>query len=277
MPNAAMLMIVPLMIWSARTVIDSQAWTSRDDHAAPGSPRRSADEQRHRDARRRPIAAAGTSWPTTTPADQPTKAAVSIMPSMPMLTTPDRSYMTPHSAPSAIGTAAATIDRRDDRQDVDEVADELEDEPEDRDVEEELHRRYFAVCPPYELVIVCSSSMPPASAADPEDAAHDRARRPGRTGYAPAGRRPSGPGRRPGSASAGAAAHGPEQQAGEAGCRPGARGPAARRRSRRSRRWCRRAGMWWTSPRISTAPASPASRPPTDIVRMISRCGRMPA
>ena len=28
-----MLMIVPLMIWSARTLIDSQAWTARDQHA----------------------------------------------------------------------------------------------------------------------------------------------------------------------------------------------------------------------------------------------------
>ena len=41
-----------------------------------------------------------------TPADQPTKAATSIVPSMPMLTTPDRSHITPHSAANAIGTAA---------------------------------------------------------------------------------------------------------------------------------------------------------------------------
>ena len=31
------------------------------------------------------------------------------MPSMPMLTTPDRSFMKPHSAPRAIGAAAAMI------------------------------------------------------------------------------------------------------------------------------------------------------------------------
>ena len=31
------------------------------------------------------------------------------MPSMPMLTTPDRSLMTPHSAAKAIGIAAATM------------------------------------------------------------------------------------------------------------------------------------------------------------------------
>ena len=39
----------------------------------------------------------------------PTKAAVSIMPSMPMFTTPERSFMKPHSAPRAIGVAAATM------------------------------------------------------------------------------------------------------------------------------------------------------------------------
>ncbi len=33
-PIAKMLMIVPLMIWSARTVIDSQAWTAETAHAA---------------------------------------------------------------------------------------------------------------------------------------------------------------------------------------------------------------------------------------------------
>ncbi len=33
-----------------------------------------------------------------TPAVQPTNAAASIVPSMPMLTTPDRSHITPHSA-----------------------------------------------------------------------------------------------------------------------------------------------------------------------------------
>ena len=34
-PNAAMLMIVPLMIWSAFTDIDSQAWTA--DTRTPAS------------------------------------------------------------------------------------------------------------------------------------------------------------------------------------------------------------------------------------------------
>ena len=41
-----------------------------------------------------------------TPAVQPTNAATSIVPSIPMLTTPDRSHITPHNAAKAIGTAA---------------------------------------------------------------------------------------------------------------------------------------------------------------------------
>ena len=37
---------------------------------------------------------------------QPVNAATSIVPSMPMFTTPDRSQTTPHRAPKAIGVAA---------------------------------------------------------------------------------------------------------------------------------------------------------------------------
>ena len=69
---------------------------------------------------------------------------------MPMLTTPDRSYITPHSA--------AERDRDRDacmmigampRQDRDEVADELEDEPEDRDpVQMELVHQRIVASPP---------------------------------------------------------------------------------------------------------------------------------
>jgi len=40
---------------------------------------------------------------------QPTKAANSIMPSMPMLTTPERSFMKPHSAPRAMGVERVMI------------------------------------------------------------------------------------------------------------------------------------------------------------------------
>ena len=99
MPNAAMLMIVPLMIWSTRRLIDIQAWRSeisdRGDHGAD-----ERDEERRRDARadqarHRTEDAAARRSPTT----QPLNAAVSIVPSMPMLTTPDRSQTTPHRAP----------------------------------------------------------------------------------------------------------------------------------------------------------------------------------
>ena len=38
---------------------------------------------------------------------KPTNAAVSIIPSIPMFTMPLRSFMTPHSAPRAIGVASS--------------------------------------------------------------------------------------------------------------------------------------------------------------------------
>ena len=67
----------------------------------------------------------------TMPAYQPTNAAASIIPSIPMLTTPDRSHMTPHRAPSASGVAARRmIGAMTGGCTAIEVADELEDEPE---------------------------------------------------------------------------------------------------------------------------------------------------
>ena len=42
---------------------------------------------------------------SATPTTQPVKADASIVPSIPMLTTPERSHMTPHRAPKAIGVA----------------------------------------------------------------------------------------------------------------------------------------------------------------------------
>ena len=81
------------------------------------------------------------SW-TTIAAMNPTNAAVSIIPSMPMLTMPLRSFITPHSAPSAIGVASWSVwarqVRREDR--VDQVGEELEDEAEDRDAEQDVHQ-----------------------------------------------------------------------------------------------------------------------------------------
>ena len=104
MPKAAMLMIVPAMIWSARTDIDSQACrvaTMRPERTA----RRSAAIRTGVIPKIRPGPASPNTGTRNTPAAQATKAATSIVPSMPMLTTPDRSHMTPHSAASAIGTA----------------------------------------------------------------------------------------------------------------------------------------------------------------------------
>ena len=81
------------------------------------------------------------------PTTQPVKAAVSIVPSMPMLTTPDRSQTTPHRAPKAIGVAAARMIGALVGQDRDQVADHLEDEPEDRDrVQELVHQEAPTRC-----------------------------------------------------------------------------------------------------------------------------------
>ncbi len=96
-------MIVPLMIWSARTEIDNQACsraTATDDRTArTNAIRRAGVTPKKGDG------SAGRSGARTTPTIQPTKAAVSIIPSMPMLTTPDRSHMTPHRAARTIGVA----------------------------------------------------------------------------------------------------------------------------------------------------------------------------
>ena len=48
---------------------------------------------------------AGNAWAQRPAARKPAKAADSIMPSIPMFTTPERSFMIPHSAPKAIGVA----------------------------------------------------------------------------------------------------------------------------------------------------------------------------
>src|SRR4051812_12931655 len=102
-PPAAMLMIVPLMIWSALTEILSQAWrseTSTADATAIAKAMRSTGV-----IPKKALGSDGNIGARITPASQPTKAAVNIIPSMPMLTTPDRSHITPHSAASPIGTA----------------------------------------------------------------------------------------------------------------------------------------------------------------------------
>ncbi len=138
MPTAKMLMIVPEMIWSACTVIDSHAWarlTSIAAATAAASPMRSGAE-----IPSGPIVPAGTSWALIDAVHHATKAAVSIIPSMPMLTTPERSFMNPQRAPRAIAVASADDRRRDDRHDLDQVPDELEDIADDGQAVQELHR-----------------------------------------------------------------------------------------------------------------------------------------
>ena len=52
---------------------------------------------------------AGMSGANATPTTQPTNAATSIVPSMPMFTTPDRSQTTPHMAASVRGAATRSM------------------------------------------------------------------------------------------------------------------------------------------------------------------------
>ena len=105
------------------------------------------------------------------PTTQPVKAAVSIVPSMPMLTTPDRSQTTPHRAPNADRRRGPEDDRRARREDVDEVADELEDDPEDGDAVEELVHQFDGTDSlPYERVIVCASAPGTSCAPRPRSA-----------------------------------------------------------------------------------------------------------
>src|SRR5690242_11520987 len=98
-----MLMIVPAMIWLARTEIDSQAWT-----AAIATDTASAQPSAMSRVGVTPKNALGADpriGPSQTPTTHPVKAAASIVPSIPMLTTPDRSHSTPHRAPRASGVA----------------------------------------------------------------------------------------------------------------------------------------------------------------------------
>ena len=67
-------------------------------------------------------------------------AELSIIPSMPMFTMPDRSFMIPHRAPSAIGAASATKIGAITGTVVDEIADQLEEDPDDRERIEEQSR-----------------------------------------------------------------------------------------------------------------------------------------
>ena len=110
-------MIVPLMIWSACTD-DRQPGMHEPRRASPtaiASDER--DQQRRRDAEDRRSGSSRGPATRSTPTIQPTNAARASIPSMPMLTTPERSHRTPHRAAKAIGIGRRQHDRRDDRQD----------------------------------------------------------------------------------------------------------------------------------------------------------------
>ena len=90
MPSARKLIAVPETIWSARR----RDREDRVDERRAAPPASSADERG-----RRP-----TSRVTSAP-QAPKKAPISIMPSSPMLTTPERSDVTPPSAANVSGVA----------------------------------------------------------------------------------------------------------------------------------------------------------------------------
>ncbi len=102
-----MLMIVPVMIWSALTDIDNQA--CRVATTTPDRMARARATSRTGVMPNTMASPAPMTGSRKTPDAQPTKAAVSIVPSMPMLTTPERSHSTPHRAAKAMGTAARRV------------------------------------------------------------------------------------------------------------------------------------------------------------------------
>ena len=116
------------------------------------------------------------------------------------------------------------------------------------------------------------SSMRGLRAREPEDPRDDRARRPGRTGSWPGGRRRARPGPRPGSASprrrvriapnSSAAKHDADR------VRPSEQGDGDRVEA--DGRAVRRRHVVGDARGARSAPARPASRPATDIVRMMS-------
>ena len=101
-------MMTPLMIWSAPIEIESHACSAERIIAATiaaMTPTMSAGRGRERAPER-----VGRERLRHNPAARnPTNAADSIIPSMPMFTMPDRSFMTPHSAPSAMGVARPSM------------------------------------------------------------------------------------------------------------------------------------------------------------------------
>jgi hypothetical protein len=98
-PIAATLRKTPAMIWSARTEIVSQPWTTPRI-----APTRTATPTPATRAAKLPIDSCSRN-----PVRYAANAVVSMIPSIPMLTTPDRSHMTPHRAPRASGAVKSMM------------------------------------------------------------------------------------------------------------------------------------------------------------------------
>ncbi len=97
-------MMTPLMIWSAPMEIDSHACSAESSIAtrmAVTTPTMSAGVASNGP----PNGSAGKACCQSPAARNPAKAPDSIIPSMPMFTMPERSFMTPHRAPRAMGVA----------------------------------------------------------------------------------------------------------------------------------------------------------------------------
>ena len=99
--------MTPLMIWSTRTLMASHACRSASSMPAARAATRPISS-----GQVMPKTGRSGSLPRNEAAAaamiQPTKAPTSMMPSMPMLTTPERSHSTPQSAARAMGTATRT-------------------------------------------------------------------------------------------------------------------------------------------------------------------------
>ncbi len=230
-------MIVPLMIWSARTEIDSQAWTAETAMAA-------------RMASARPISSG------------------SVMPMIPILRSgrncaamdggppgdegggqhhaldadvhhPGALVHEPAQRTERDGHGGSHDGRRDHRQLDDDVHDELDDQADDRDVVQEVHQR--PTSSPARRSCgspsAARSRAPVRGGAYPEDPAHDdlggQEEEDDRLQDADDLRRDA----RPGSASGRRRPAWPRTGARRTGCRPGSPAPAARPRWRRSRPW----------------------------------------
>ena len=102
-----MLMMVPLMIWSARMLIDSQA--CRSEINTPAAMAAITPPIRAGVTPKKELGVVGKLPWMASATMNAIYAPKSIIPSIPMFTTPLRSLNTPHNAPSAIGVARPRI------------------------------------------------------------------------------------------------------------------------------------------------------------------------